>query len=167
MIRRMSQSTSPPTFSGGFGRKSKMTKDTRNIGREILEGLREIKRGDYGRVITIPSITSIREKTGLSRARFAQLFGVCVAIMFIFSANACASAEEVRLGMSQEEVVQLLGEPDRKAVLVGKVLRDLDKVRDEDVTRLRLVYFYEMFGLQVWFKDSQVTGVTRHGVSIR
>ena len=55
-----------------------MTKDTRNIGREILEGLREIKRGDYGRVITIPSTTSIREKTGLSRARFAQLFGVSV-----------------------------------------------------------------------------------------
>ena len=55
-----------------------MTKGTRNIGREILEGLREIKRGDYGRVITIPSITSIREKTGLSQARFAQLLGVSV-----------------------------------------------------------------------------------------
>jgi hypothetical protein len=87
--------------------------------------------------------------------------------MFIFSAYACASAEEVRLGMSQEEVVQLLGEPDRKAVLVGKVLRDLDKVRDEDVTRSRLVYVYETSGLQVWFKDSRVTGVTRHGLSIR
>ena len=45
---------------------------------EILEGLREIKRGDYGRVITIPSTTSIREKTGLSQARFAQLLGVSV-----------------------------------------------------------------------------------------
>ncbi len=48
-----------------------MTKARRNIGREILDGLREIKRGDYGRVITIPSVTSIREKTGLSQARFA------------------------------------------------------------------------------------------------
>ncbi|MGH8248229.1 MAG: helix-turn-helix domain-containing protein [Gammaproteobacteria bacterium] len=55
-----------------------MTKGTRNIGREILDGLREIKRGDYGRVITIPSVTSIREKTGLSQARFAQLLGVSV-----------------------------------------------------------------------------------------
>ena len=55
-----------------------MTKGTRNIGREILEGLRELKRGDYGRVITIPSVTSIREKTGLSQARFAQLLGVSV-----------------------------------------------------------------------------------------
>jgi hypothetical protein len=77
------------------------------------------------------------------------------------------SAAEIRLGMSQEEVVQLLGEPDRKAVLVGKVLRDIYKVYDEDVTRLRLVYVYETSGLQVWFKDGRVTGVTRHGVSIR
>ena len=55
-----------------------MTKGTRNIGREILDGLREIKRGDYGRVITLPSVTSTRERTGLSQARFAQLLGVSV-----------------------------------------------------------------------------------------
>ncbi len=101
----------------------------------------------------------------LNRTR--QLVSLGVAILSIFLAYAGASAEGVRLGMSQEEVVQLLGEPDRKAVLVGKVLRDLDEVRDEDVSRLRLVYVYETFGLQVWFKDGRVTGVTRHGVSIR
>jgi hypothetical protein len=28
----------------------------RNIGKEILEGMREIKRGEYGRVTTIPSV---------------------------------------------------------------------------------------------------------------
>lgn len=50
----------------------------RNIGLEILEGLREINRGEYGRVVTIPSVTSIREKTGLSQSRFAQLLGVSV-----------------------------------------------------------------------------------------
>ena len=55
-----------------------MPKAKRNIAREILEGLREIKRGEYGRVTTIPSVTSIREKTGLSQARFAQLLGVSV-----------------------------------------------------------------------------------------
>ena len=38
-----------------------MAKAKRNIGVEILEGLREIKRGDYGRVINIPDIVSIRE----------------------------------------------------------------------------------------------------------
>ena len=31
-----------------------MAKSKRNIGLEILEGLREIKRGEYGRVITFP-----------------------------------------------------------------------------------------------------------------
>lgn len=55
-----------------------MPKTKRNIGLEILQGLREIKRGDYGRVTTVPSVTSIREKTGLSQARFAQLLGVSV-----------------------------------------------------------------------------------------
>ena len=55
-----------------------MRKPKRNIGLEILEGLREINRGEYGRVVTIPGVTSIREKTGLSQARFAQLLGVSV-----------------------------------------------------------------------------------------
>lgn len=55
-----------------------MSKAKRNIGLEILQGLREIKRGDHGRVTTVPSVTSIREKTGLSQARFAQLLGVSV-----------------------------------------------------------------------------------------
>lgn len=55
-----------------------MPKSKRNIGLEILQGLRELKRGEYGRVTTIPSVASIREKTGLSQARFAQLLGVSV-----------------------------------------------------------------------------------------
>ena len=55
-----------------------MAKSKRNIGLEILEGLREIKRGEYGRVINIPEVARIREKTGLSQARFAQLLGVSV-----------------------------------------------------------------------------------------
>jgi putative transcriptional regulator len=50
----------------------------RDIGAEILEGLREIKRGDYGRVINVPDIAKTRRRTGLSQARFAQLLGVSV-----------------------------------------------------------------------------------------
>lgn len=53
-----------------------MVTSKRNIGKEILAGIREIKRGEYGRVTTIPSVASIREKTGLSQSRFAQLLGV-------------------------------------------------------------------------------------------
>ena len=55
-----------------------MAKTKRNIGVEILQGLREIKRGEHGRVVNVPDIASIREKTGLSQARFAQLLGVSV-----------------------------------------------------------------------------------------
>ena len=55
-----------------------MPKRKRDIGREILDGLREIKRGEHGRVTTIPPVASIREKTGLSQATFARLLGVSV-----------------------------------------------------------------------------------------
>ncbi len=55
-----------------------MTKAKRNIGREILEGLRQLKRGEHGRVITLPLVSRIRERTGLSQARFAELLGVSV-----------------------------------------------------------------------------------------
>jgi putative transcriptional regulator len=55
-----------------------MAKAKRNIGREILEGLRQLKRGEHGRVITVPMVSKIRERTGLSQARFAELLGVSV-----------------------------------------------------------------------------------------
>ncbi len=55
-----------------------MDKSKRNIGLEILEGIREIKRGEHGRVINVPSVAAIREGTGLSQSRFAQLLGVSV-----------------------------------------------------------------------------------------
>ncbi|HEV8343537.1 MAG TPA: helix-turn-helix domain-containing protein [Candidatus Binatia bacterium] len=55
-----------------------MAKSKRNIGLEILEGLCEIKRGEFGRVINVPDVAAIREKTGLSQARFSQLLGVSV-----------------------------------------------------------------------------------------
>jgi putative transcriptional regulator len=50
----------------------------RNVGLEILEGLRQLKRGEVGRVINVPSVSSIRERTGLSQAKFAVLLGVSV-----------------------------------------------------------------------------------------
>jgi len=55
-----------------------MPKQKRSIGLEILQGLREIKPGEHGRIINVPSVTSIRERTGLSQARFAELLGVSV-----------------------------------------------------------------------------------------
>src|SRR6516164_2631718 len=58
--------------------RSKMGKKTRDIGAEILQGLRELKRGQFGRVMNVPDIAKIRKNTGLSQGRFAQLLGVSV-----------------------------------------------------------------------------------------
>jgi hypothetical protein len=90
-----------------------------------------------------------------------------LAAALLLSAAACAAAGEVKLGMSREDVVHLLGEPDRKAVLEGKLLRDLDRLpATEDISRFRLVYFYDETKLQVWFLADKVTGVTRNGISV-
>ena len=50
----------------------------RDIGQEILDGLRQLKRGEHGRIVNVPSVSSIREKTGLSQPTFAELLGVSV-----------------------------------------------------------------------------------------
>lgn len=55
-----------------------MARTKRNIGKEILDGLREIKRKEYARVVNVPDIAGIRKKTGLSQSRFAELLGVSV-----------------------------------------------------------------------------------------
>jgi putative transcriptional regulator len=55
-----------------------MPRRKREIGLEILEGIREIKRGEHGRVINVPSVSAIRERTGLSQRKFAQLLGVSI-----------------------------------------------------------------------------------------
>ena len=50
----------------------------RNIGRDILDGIAELKRGQPGRITHLPSVSSVREKTGLSQLKFAALLGVSV-----------------------------------------------------------------------------------------
>ncbi len=55
-----------------------MAKAKRDIGQEILEGIRQIKSGEVGRITTVPSVGSIREQTGLSQTIFARLIGVSV-----------------------------------------------------------------------------------------
>lgn len=53
---------------------------SRDIGREILQGVRDIKAGRVGRRYTTESypIVRAREKSGLSQAKFAELLGVSV-----------------------------------------------------------------------------------------
>lgn len=56
-----------------------MTKQRmRNIGVEILEGIRQLKRGEAGRVTVFPSVAKTRAKVGLSQSEFARLLGVSV-----------------------------------------------------------------------------------------
>lgn len=38
----------------GISRKTAMNIGKRNIGKEILEGIREIRRGEYGRTVNVP-----------------------------------------------------------------------------------------------------------------
>jgi putative transcriptional regulator len=45
--------------------RSKMTKAKRDIGAEILEGLRELKRGEHGRIINVPDVGSDSRKDGV------------------------------------------------------------------------------------------------------
>jgi len=52
--------------------------DKRDIGSEILQGIHDLKLGKTGRVLNMPSVSEIREKTGLSQSRFATLLGVSV-----------------------------------------------------------------------------------------
>ena len=53
---------------------------SRNIGQEILRGIRDIKAGRAGRRFTARTyaIVRAREKSGLSQAKFAALLGVSV-----------------------------------------------------------------------------------------
>lgn len=55
-----------------------MVESARDIGEEILEGIRQLKRGEHGRIVNVRAIASIRERTGLSQWRFAELLGVSV-----------------------------------------------------------------------------------------
>jgi len=50
----------------------------RDIGKEILEGLRELKRGQIGRGVNVPPVSEIRRKVGISQSHFAALLGVSV-----------------------------------------------------------------------------------------
>jgi len=53
-----------------------MAEKRRDIGEEILLGIRELKAGKRGRVTSVPSAARIRRKTGVSQSDFARLLRV-------------------------------------------------------------------------------------------
>ncbi|MEK6801843.1 MAG: hypothetical protein AABZ34_04150 [Nitrospirota bacterium] len=105
-----------------------------------------------------------------------SVFGKSLLIGLLICATAlsvivpwAASAEimNVTIGMSMQDVITIIGEPDRKAVLSGKVLRDFTEVNPETaVSKSRIVFIYETDNVQVWFRQGRVTGMTKDGVSI-
>ena len=52
--------------------------ESRDIGSEILHGIRELKQGKTGRIPNVPPVAGVRQKTGLSQSKFATLLGVSV-----------------------------------------------------------------------------------------
>ena len=52
--------------------------ESRDIGSEILQGIRDLKQGQTGRILNVPPVAEIRQKTGLSQSKFASLLGVSV-----------------------------------------------------------------------------------------
>ena len=55
-----------------------MARRKRDVGLEILVGLRELKSGRAGRIVNVTDVALTRGKTGLSQAKFAALLGVSV-----------------------------------------------------------------------------------------
>ena len=53
-------------------------KRSRDIGSEFLEGIRQLKRGKIGRVVSVPPVAETRARAGLSQSEFARLLGVSV-----------------------------------------------------------------------------------------
>lgn len=50
----------------------------RDVGAEILESIRQLKRGKVGRVTSVPTVAEARASVGLSQSEFARLIGVSV-----------------------------------------------------------------------------------------
>ena len=84
--------------------------EERDIGAEILNGIRELTLGKAGRVVNVPPVAEIREKTGLSQARFAALLGVSVRTLQDWEQNRRAPSGAAR-------TLLLIAQKNPKAIL--------------------------------------------------
>ena len=53
-------------------------KHKRDVGSEILEGIRHLKKGEVGRITNLPPVSETRARVGLSQSEFARLLGVSI-----------------------------------------------------------------------------------------
>lgn len=89
------------------------------------------------------------------------------ALLSLFPQTALAEVMDVKIGMPIQEVLTILGEPDRKAVLSGKLLRDVPEKDAETLSSIsRMVFIYQRSNIHVWFQQGRVSGITKDGESI-
>jgi 3-isopropylmalate dehydratase small subunit len=89
-----------------------------------------------------------------------------VTLLSLTPQTAVAEVMDVKIGMPMQEVLTILGEPDRKAILSGKLLRDVPENSTEIfASNSRIVFIYRHNNIQVWFRQGRVTGMTKDGVS--
>jgi len=91
---------------------------------------------------------------------------VFIYIALLIIGCGCLPQNKVKLGMSPEQVINEMGQPDSKSIVDGKVLRKIndDEARYEKI--YRIVYGYEKDRIQIWFFERKVTGMTRNGASV-
>jgi hypothetical protein len=103
---------------------------------------------------------------GISIANMHRACLLLTTLLFLTPQTAIAEVMDVKIGMPMQEVLTILGEPDRKAILSGKLLRDVPENSTEILpSKSRIVFIYK-HNVQVWFRQGHVTGVTKDGVSI-
>ena len=73
-----------------------MPKSKRNIGLEILQGLRELKHGEYGRVTTVPECSKYSRKDWLVSGKIRSTSGSVRAYTAGLGARSSSSPPELR-----------------------------------------------------------------------
>jgi hypothetical protein len=68
-------------------------------------------------------------------------------------------------GMSPQEVIAVLGAPDRIAVFAGKYLRDVPLAAAASAPEGKFVFVYRDKNFNVWFSHGKATGLGQDGGS--
>lgn len=103
--------------------------------------------------------------TALIKTFRKRLLSLCALLITAVLAS-CTSQETIHLGMTDNQVIKILGVPDRHAILIGKLLQDTERLESTVVlSRYRQVFIYNESDMQIWFKAGNVTGITKKGIS--